>query len=231
MEAGMGRALAIRRDFTAAELRRLARQSQDADQTRRLLALAVIYDGGSRGEAAETGGVGRQILRDWVERFNAEGPAGLIGRKPPGNRPKLDDAQRAALVRVVESGPNPVRDGVVRWRLIDLAAWVWDKFGISVSAATLSRELNALGFGKLSAPDPISQRGAVKVDLLPSVDFRLSVERQMIAIFADQHMGQRPWTGAPPVDGATGQGGLGERLTARAGSPAPGFAETPLTAY
>jgi transposase len=143
--------LAIRRDFTAAELRRLARQSQDADQTRRLLALAVIYDGGSRGEAAETGGVGRQILRDWVERFNAEGPAGLIGRKPPGNRPKLDDAQRAALVRVVESGPNPVRDGVVRWRLIDLAAWVWDKFGISVSAATLSRELNALGFGKLSA--------------------------------------------------------------------------------
>jgi transposase len=125
MEAGMGRALAIRRDFTAAELRRLARQSQDADQTRRLLALAVIYDGGSRGEAAETGGVGRQILRDWVERFNAEGPAGLIGRKPPGNRPKLDDAQRAALVRVVESGPNPVRDGVVRWRLIDLAAWVW----------------------------------------------------------------------------------------------------------
>jgi hypothetical protein len=67
------------------------------------------------------------------------------------------------------------------------------------------------------SPDPISQRGAVKVDLLPSVDFRLSVERQMIAIFADQHMGQQPWTGAPPVDGATGQGGLGERLTARAG--------------
>jgi transposase len=91
------------------------------------------------------------LSRCRVERFNAEGPAGLIGRKPPGNRPKLDDAQRAALVRVVESGPNPVRDGVVRWRLIDLAAWVWDKFGISVSAATLSRELNALGFGKLSA--------------------------------------------------------------------------------
>jgi transposase len=93
----------------------------------------------------------RDRWHDWVERFNAEGPAGLIGRKPPGNRPKLDDAQRAALVRVVESGPNPVRDGVVRWRLIDLAAWVRDKFGISVSAATLSRELNALGFGKLSA--------------------------------------------------------------------------------
>lgn len=60
----MGRALAIRGDFTAAELRRLARTSQDGDQTRRLLALAVVYDGGSRGAAAATGGVGRQILRD-----------------------------------------------------------------------------------------------------------------------------------------------------------------------
>ena len=132
-------------------MKRLARESRDADQTRRLLALAVIYDGGSRAEAAETGGVGRQIVRDWVERFNAEGPGGLISRKPPGSPPKLDEAQRAALVRIVESGPIPARDGVVRWRLIDLAAWVWEEFGISVSEATMSRELKALGFGKLSA--------------------------------------------------------------------------------
>jgi hypothetical protein len=64
MEAGMRHALAIRSDFPAAELRRLARQSQSADQPRRLLGRAVFYDGGSRGAAAETGGVGRQILRD-----------------------------------------------------------------------------------------------------------------------------------------------------------------------
>lgn len=147
----MGRPLALREDFAAADLKRLARASRDADQTRRLLALAVIYDGGSRAEAAETGGVGRQIVRDWVERFNAEGPDGLVSRKPPGNPSKLDDAQRAALVRIVERGPIPARDGVVRWRLIDLAAWVWEEFGISVSEATLSRELKALGFGKLSA--------------------------------------------------------------------------------
>ena len=71
----MGQALALREDFTAA-MERLARASQDADQTRRLLALAVIYDGGSRAEAAETGGVGRQTVRDWVVRFNAEGRTG-----------------------------------------------------------------------------------------------------------------------------------------------------------
>ena len=147
----MGRPLAQRCDFTAEDLKQLARESLDADQTRRLLTLAVIYDGGSRAEAAETGVVGRQIVRDWVERFNAEGPDGLINRKAPGNPSKLNDAQRAELVRIVESGPIPARDGVVRWRLIDLAAWVWDEFGVSVSEATMSRELKALGFGKLSA--------------------------------------------------------------------------------
>jgi transposase len=147
----MGRALVLREDFTAADLKRLARTSRDADQTRRLLALAIIYDGGSRAEAAETGGVGRQIVRDWVERFNAWGPDGLVSRKPPGNPSKLSAAQRTELVRIVERGPIPAVEGVVRWRLIDLAAWVWDAFGISVSEATLSRELKALGFSKLSA--------------------------------------------------------------------------------
>ncbi len=147
----MGRALALREDFTGPDLRRLARASRDADQTRRLLALAVIYDGGSRGSAASIGGVGRQIIRDWVERFNAKGPDGLVTRKAPGATSKLNDAQRAALARVVEVGPDPDVDDVVRWRLVDLAAWVWDRFGISVSEATLSRELKALGFSKLSA--------------------------------------------------------------------------------
>ncbi len=147
----MGRALALREDFTGPDLRRLARASRDADQTRRLLALAVIFDGGSRGAAARTGGVGRQIIRDWVERFNAEGPDGLVTRKAPGASSKLDDTQRAALVHVVERGPDPAIDEVVRWRLVDLVAWVWDSFGISVSEATLSRELGALGFSKLSA--------------------------------------------------------------------------------
>lgn len=147
----MGQGLALREDFTAADLKRLARASRDADQTRRLLALAVIYGGGSRAEAAETGGVGRQIVRDWVVRFNAEGPEGLVSRKPPGSSSKLGATERAELARIVERGPIPAVDGVVRWRLIDLAAWVWDAFGISISEATLSRQLKALGFAKLSA--------------------------------------------------------------------------------
>ena len=73
----MATAIRLRDDFTAEELRRLARSSRDAKQVRRLLSLAVIRDGGSWTEAARTGGAGLQIVRDWVVRFNADGPAGL----------------------------------------------------------------------------------------------------------------------------------------------------------
>jgi len=141
----------LRADFTAADLRHLARHARDATQTRRLLALATIYDGGSRADAAKLGGVGLQIIRDWVVRFNADGPDGLINRHAPGPLPLLNDEQRRALAAVVESGPIPAVHGVVRWRLVDLAQWVWEEFRISISIFTLSRELRRLGYRKLSA--------------------------------------------------------------------------------
>jgi transposase len=147
----MASAVALRDDFTGAGLRALARSSRDADQVRRLLALAAIYDGGTRSDAAQLGGVGLQTVRDWVLRFNAAGPDGLIDVPPPGGVPLLDDAQRRALAQIVESGPIPASHGVVRWRLIDLAQWVWDEFEIAISKQTLSRELRAMGYRKLSA--------------------------------------------------------------------------------
>tara|TARA_B100002003_G_scaffold137312_2_gene126928 strand:+ start:9209 stop:9787 length:579 start_codon:yes stop_codon:yes gene_type:complete len=147
----MGTAITLRADFTADDLRTLAKASRDARQTRRLLALAAIYDGGARGDAAKIGGVGLQIVRDWVVRFNAEGPDGLVDRQAPGKTPLLTDAQRTALAKAVEAGPKPYLDGVVRWRLVDLAQWLWEEFGVSVSRQTLGRELRAMGFRKLSA--------------------------------------------------------------------------------
>ena len=110
----MGAAIGLRMDFDGATLRRLARVTKNANQSRRLLALAEIYDGGSRSDAARLGGVALQIVRDWVVRFNARGSDGLIDGKTPGKRPKLTDAQREALVAIVESGPIPETHGVVR---------------------------------------------------------------------------------------------------------------------
>jgi transposase len=147
----MAAAVRVRGDYEAAQIRVLAKRSKNAAQTRRLLALAAIYDGRSRTEAARIGGVGLQTVRDWVLAFNAEGPPGLVNGKAPGNASLLNEQQRQTLHRIVESGPLPAVHGVVRWRLIDLAQWVFDEFRISISKQTLSRELRAVGFRKLSA--------------------------------------------------------------------------------
>ena len=141
----------LRGDFDALQLRSIARRSKDAPQARRLLALASIYDGATRTEAARIGGVTVQIVRDWVLRLNAEGPEGLVNRKAPGQPSKLNDVQRAALIRIIENGPIPAAHGVVRWRLVDLCQWIWEEFRISVAKQTLSRELRAMGYRKLSA--------------------------------------------------------------------------------
>lgn len=143
--------IALRGDFDAVQLRGLAKKAKDGPQARRLLALASIYDGATRTEAAKIGGVGLQIIRDWVLRLNARGPDGLLNRKAPGRRSKLNDVQRVTIVRMIESGPIPAIHGVVRWRLIDLAQWIFEEFRITVAKQTLSRELRALGYRKLSA--------------------------------------------------------------------------------
>src|SRR3712207_2348204 len=141
----------LRTDFKADELRAIARKTTDGPQVRRLLALAAIYDGATRTEAARIGGVTGQIVRDWVVKFNAHGSEGLVNRKPPGQPSKLTDAHRAALVARVDAGPIPAVHGVGRWRLIDLIQWIWEEFRISISKQTLSRELRAMSYRKLSA--------------------------------------------------------------------------------
>jgi hypothetical protein len=103
----------LRGDYDAVELRGLAKKTKDGPQARRLLALAVIYDGGTRSEAAKLGGVGLQIVRDWVLRFNTRGPDGLLDGKSPGQPSKLNDAQRQAIARMIESGPIPAVHGAV----------------------------------------------------------------------------------------------------------------------
>ena len=97
------------------------------------------------------GGVGLQIIRDWVLHFNERGADGLLNGKSPGQPSKLNDVQRQAIARMIESGPIPAVHGVVRWRLIDLAQWIFEEFRIAIAKQTLSRELRAMGYRKLSA--------------------------------------------------------------------------------
>jgi transposase len=147
----MGRAIAVRTDYTAGEVRRLSTRVKDAAQARRLLAIAAVLDGASRTEAAKIGGMDRQTLRDWVIRFNDQGPDGLINIASPGVPPKLDATHRAFLARIVEEGPIPAVHGVVRWRACDLIMRLHEEFGISVSDDTIYRALKDLGFSHVSA--------------------------------------------------------------------------------
>jgi transposase len=147
----MSVAIPLRQDFDAPQLRGLAKKTKDGPQARRLLALAAIDDGATRTEAAKIGGVGLQIIRDWVLRFNARGPDGLLDGESPGQPSKLNNAQREAVARMIESGPIPAVHGVVRWRLIDLTQWIFEEFRITIAKQTLSRELRAMGYRKLSA--------------------------------------------------------------------------------
>ncbi|MGH2621572.1 MAG: winged helix-turn-helix domain-containing protein, partial [Anaerolineales bacterium] len=101
--------------------------------------------------AARLGGMDRQTLRDWVHRFNAGGPDGLVNHTAPGAVAKLSAKQKAELAWLVERGPIPAVDGVVRWRACDLQQWIYQEFGISVSDDTVYRMLKAMGFAHLSA--------------------------------------------------------------------------------
>jgi transposase len=143
--------VALRTDYDATRLRRLARQAKDGPQARRLLALAAIYNGGTRTEAAQIGGVGLQTVRDWVLRFNAHGPDGLLDGKAPGQPSILSEEHRQHLIQMIEDGPIPAVHGVVRWRLVDLMQWLWEEYRITISKQTLSREVRALDYRKLSA--------------------------------------------------------------------------------
>ena len=147
----MPAAISIRDDYTASDLRKLAARTKDANQGRRLLALAAVCVGMSRADAAKIGGMDRQTLRDWVHRFNSEGPAGLENRSAPGRTCWLSREQMRALAEIVETGPDPETDGVVRWRRIDLKRLIEERFGVVYAERSISRLLAELGFVHISA--------------------------------------------------------------------------------
>ena len=124
----------VRADFDATRLRACARAGKDAGQARRLLALAAIYEGATRTEAAKIGGVTLQIVRDWVMRFNERGPAGLVNGKAPGQQSRLNDQQRAVLAQAIERGPTPpISTALFAGGRAILAQWLWEEFRVSVS--------------------------------------------------------------------------------------------------
>ena len=150
MEASMAGIVITRRELTAVELRAAAGRTKDARASRRMLAIALVLEGADRATAAETCGMDRQTLRDWVHRYNAEGIAGLVNRTVPLRPRRLAPEQLAELAAWVEAGPDPARDGVVRWRHRDLQHRIAATFGVTLHERSVGKQLAALGFRRLS---------------------------------------------------------------------------------
>jgi transposase len=162
-------AIAITRtELTASEVRAAAAKSRDAQAGRRMLAVALVLEGADRKTAAETCGMDRQTLRDWVHRYNSEGLAGLSNRRGAPRSRRLDPGQVAELVSWLEAGPDPAVDGVVRWRRQDLRRRIADRFGVELHERTVGKYLAALGYRRLSVrprhpkTDPAAQEAFKK---------------------------------------------------------------------
>lgn len=141
----------LRDDYSAADLRRFAKRARTAAASRRMLALALVLEGAKRAQAAKAGGMDRQTLRDWVHRFNAEGPEGLYDKQRRGPSCRLSDAQQQELAALIEAGPDLAEHGVVRFRLCDLCALVEKRFGVTYQERGLSKLIRRLGFRRISA--------------------------------------------------------------------------------
>lgn len=148
----MGKAIEITRlERSAAELRGLAGKMQDGDVVRRLLGIALLLDGWSRGEAATASGMDRQTLCDWVHRYNAADVAGLATATRCGRPPALSDVQTAELKQLVIDGPDPEKDGVVRWRCVDLRAKIAEQFSVTLHKRSVAKLLRKLNLTRLQA--------------------------------------------------------------------------------
>ena len=141
----------VRLEHSAAELRGAAAQTEDAKAARRMLAIALVLEDWSREAAAEACAMDRQTLRDWVHRYNELGLGGLFDQpRRNGPRPRLSAEQQARVADWVEQGPDLERDGVVRWRCVDLQLRIAQEFAVQLHERTVGKPLRKLSFRRLS---------------------------------------------------------------------------------
>jgi transposase len=141
-----------RNEHTAEDLRRIATGLKDAGQARRVQAISVVMDGWSRAKAAAFACVDRQTLRDWVERYNEWGVDGLATLTSPGRPRLLTPHQAEELRQIATSGPELRKDGVVRWRCVDLVKQSSVRFCVrEVHPATMAKWLRRLRLTKMTA--------------------------------------------------------------------------------
>jgi len=153
----------VRQDKSPQELRLSAKVAKDGKVVQRILGIALILDGRERSEAASLVGLGPQTLARAVERYNADGIAGLSDRTSPGRPPKLTPEQSVDLKRMVLAGPEDRENGCPEFKVRHIVALVKDKWGIRLSPETARTQLHAMNLVHLVCrpkhhqADPVAQ--------------------------------------------------------------------------
>src|SRR4029077_11069410 len=113
-----------------------------------MLGLALVLERYARGEAARLCGMDRQTLRDWVIRYNA----GCWVVRSHLSRSQTTAHSRAGggSRELVRKGPDLAKDGVVRWRRVDLAHVIKTWFNVTLAERSVGAMLRRLGFRRLS---------------------------------------------------------------------------------
>ena len=143
-------AIPIIRHVEPEELRCLGRKQTCGHVASRMFAIANVMEGLSREDAATHAGMERQSLRDWVHRFNAEGVAGLADRPRKGRPRRMHAGIEKAFCERVDKGPDTKTDKLVRWRRVDLQAWLKSEHTISYHERSIGKILKRLGYSHVS---------------------------------------------------------------------------------
>ncbi len=176
-------ALFVRGDYTPEHLEAMAETVPDRAHARRLRAIAAVLKGVNRRKAAEIGGMQRQTLRDWVQRFNAEGLEGLVTRKPSGRPAKLSAGQKRELLVLLSSAAAKEEYEVTLWRLAKITEIIKVRFGVKLNEISVGRMLRSLGLiydgSEWRRPDRNEETPAIAV---PSYPHAVRVWRQGVSV-------------------------------------------------
>ena len=140
--------LKICSEFSASELRQLARTEGNGRTSMRMVAIANAIDGINRGEAARLAGMSGQALCDAINRYNSEGLAGLKDRPKSGRPCKLDKTQKQVLREVVIAGPDIEAEGISSYTRDDYVRIVREKWNVTCHVGTMGRILRGLDLSR-----------------------------------------------------------------------------------
>jgi putative transposase len=123
-----------------------ARAQKDLDMCLSIQGLLLVHRGNPETVAADTIGVGRRTLQDWIQRYRKRGVPGLVKGSNPCGKSRLTERQRAELSRIIAAGPGEANLDTCVWMAPIVVELVKDLYGVSYSCSHVRRILHNLGF-------------------------------------------------------------------------------------